>query len=212
MNLFGNSSVNLKADSRTFFYQLVINIFTAMKKKFICTVCGYVHEGDEAPEKCPLCGAPRSKFKEVDEEEALNFVTEHEIGVAKGTGDEMIKDLNTHFMGECTEVGMYLAMSRQADREGYPEIAEAFKRYAWEEAEHASKFAELLGDCVWDTKTNLEKRMMAEAGANADKMRIAANAKKANLDAIHDTVHEMAKDEARHGRGFAGLYKRYFGK
>lgn len=183
-----------------------------MKKKFICTVCGYVHEGDEAPEKCPLCGAPRSKFKEVDNSEELKFVTEHEIGVAKGTGEEMIKDLNNHFLGECTEVGMYLAMSRQADREGYPEIAEAFKRYAWEEAEHASKFAELLGDMVWDTKTNLEKRMMAEAGANADKMRIAVNAKKANLDAIHDTVHEMAKDEARHGRGFKGLYDRYFGK
>ena len=159
-----------------------------------------------------MCGAPRSKFKEVDDEEVVKFVTEHEIGVAKGTGEEMIKDLNNHFMGECTEVGMYLAMSRQADREGYPEIAEAFKRYAWEEAEHASKFAELLGDMVWDTKTNLEKRMMAEAGANADKMRIALNAKKANLDAIHDTVHEMAKDEARHGRGFKGLYDRYFGK
>ncbi|MDE6628817.1 MAG: NADH peroxidase [Muribaculaceae bacterium] len=183
-----------------------------MKKKFICTVCGYVHEGTEAPEKCPMCGAPRSKFKELDEAEALQFVTEHEIGVAKGCDEEMIKDLNNHFIGECTEVGMYLAMSRQADREGYPEVAEAFKRYAWEEAEHAAKFAELLGDVVWDTKTNLEKRMMAEAGANADKMRIAANAKKAGHDAIHDTVHEMAKDEARHGRGFKGLFDRYFGK
>ena len=181
--------------------------------KFVCPVCGYVYEGDSVPEgfKCPLCGAPRSKFKEMTPEVALQFVTEHEVGVAKGTSEEMIKDLNAHFMGECTEVGMYLAMSRQADREGYPEIADAFKRYAWEEAEHASKFAELLGDVVWDTKTNLEKRMHAEAGANADKMRIAANAKKANLDAIHDTVHEMAKDEARHGRGFAGLYARYFG-
>jgi len=159
-----------------------------------------------------MCGAPRSKFKEVDEAETLNFVTEHEIGVAKGCDEEMIKDLNAHFNGECTEVGMYLAMARQADREGYPEIAEAFKRYAWEEAEHASKFAELLGDCVWDTKTNLEKRMMAEAGANADKMRIARRAKELNLDAIHDTVHEMAKDEARHGRGFYGLFQRYFGK
>lgn len=182
-----------------------------MKKKFICTVCGYVHEGDSAPEKCPQCGVPASKFKELDESAALKFVTEHEIGVAKGTDEEMIKDLTAHFNGECSEVGMYLAMSRQADREGYPEIAEAFKRYAWEEAEHASKFAELLGDCVWDTKTNLYKRMLAEAGANEDKMRIAANAKKANLDAIHDTVHEMAKDEARHGRGFKGLYERYFG-
>ncbi|MCM1337390.1 MAG: NADH peroxidase [Candidatus Amulumruptor caecigallinarius] len=183
-----------------------------MSKKWICTVCGYVHEGPEAPEKCPQCGVPASKFKEMTEEADLNFVTEHEIGVAKGTDEEMIKDLNAHFMGECTEVGMYLAMARQADREGYPEIAEAFKRYAWEEAEHASKFAELLGDVVWDTKTNLEKRMHAEAGANADKMRIAARAKQLNLDAIHDTVHEMAKDEARHGRGFKGLFDRYFGK
>lgn len=183
-----------------------------MKKKFICTVCGYVHEGDEAPEKCPQCGAPKSKFKELTPDSAMQFVTEHEIGVAKGCDEEMIADLKAHFQGECTEVGMYLAMSRQADREGYPEVAEAFKRYAWEEAEHAAKFAELLGEMVWDTKTNLEKRMMAEAGANADKMRIAANAKKANLDAIHDTVHEMAKDEARHGRGFKGLFDRYFGK
>lgn len=183
-----------------------------MVKKFICVVCGYVHEGEEAPEQCPLCKAPKSKFKELDTEANLNFVTEHEIGVAKGTGEDMIKDLNTHFNGECCEVGMYLAMSRQADREGYPEIAEAFRRYAFEEAEHAAKFAELLGDCVWDTKTNLEKRMHAEADANADKMRIARIAKERNLDAIHDTVHEMAKDEARHGQGFAGLYKRYFGK
>lgn len=181
-----------------------------MKKKFICTVCGYVHEGDEAPEKCPQCNAPKSKFKELDETALLQFVTEHEIGVAKGCDDEMIKDLNAHFNGECTEVGMYLAMSRQADREGYPEIAEAFKRYAFEEAEHASKFAELLGDVVWDTKTNLEKRMMAEAGACEDKFRIARNAKAAGLDAIHDTVHEMAKDEARHGAGFRGLFNRYF--
>lgn len=183
-----------------------------MKKKFICTVCGYVHEGDSAPEKCPQCGVPASKFKELDETAALKFVTEHEIGVAKGTDEEMIKDLTAHFNGECSEVGMYLAMSRQADREGYPEIAEAFKRYAWEEAEHAAKFAELLGECVWDTKTNLEKRMAAEAGANEDKMRIARRAKEQNLDAIHDTVHEMAKDEARHGKGFEGLYNRYFKK
>ena len=140
------------------------------------------------------------------------FVDEHVIGVAKGCDDEMIKDLNNHFMGECTEVGMYLAMSRQADREGYPEVADAFKRYAWEEAEHAAKFAELLGDCVWDTKTNLEKRMNAEAGACEDKKRIATRAKALNLDAIHDTVHEMCKDEARHGKGFEGLYNRYFKK
>ena len=183
-----------------------------MAKKFICTVCGYVYEGEEAPAKCPQCGVPASKFKEVDESEEVTFVQEHVIGVAKGCDEEMIKDLNAHFNGECTEVGRYLAMSRQADREGYPEIAEAFKRYAWEEAEHAAKFAELLGDVVWDTKTNLEKRMNAEAGACEDKKRIATRAKQLNLDAIHDTVHEMCKDEARHGKGFEGLFNRYFKK
>ncbi|MCH4156433.1 MAG: NADH peroxidase [Muribaculaceae bacterium] len=184
-----------------------------MSKKFICTVCGYVYEGDAAPAKCPQCGAPASKFKEMEAEEgALQFVTEHEIGVAKGCDPEVMEGLKAHFAGECSEVGMYLAMSRQADREGYPEIAEAFKRYAFEEAEHASKFCELIGEMVWDTKTNLEKRMAAEAGANADKMRIAKLAKGLNYDAIHDTVHEMAKDEARHGKGFEGLYNRYFKK
>ena len=181
-------------------------------KKFSCTICGYVHEGDAAPAICPQCKQPAEKFKEIVATDKLQFVTEHEIGVAKGTGEDMIRDLNAHFMGEATEVGMYLAMSRQADREGYPEIAEAFKRYAWEEAEHAAKFAELLGDVVWDTKTNLEKRMNAESGACEDKMRIARIAKERNLDAIHDTVHEMAKDEARHGKGFEGLYNRYFKK
>ena len=182
-----------------------------MAKKWICTVCGYVHEGETAPERCPLCKVPADKFKLV-EEEALNFACEHEIGVAKGVDEEILKGLNDHFMGECTEVGMYLAMSRQADREGYPEVAEAFKRYAWEEAEHAAKFAELLGDVVWDTKTNLEKRMMAESGACESKLAIAVKANQLNLDAIHDTVHEMAKDEARHGKGFEGLYNRYFKK
>jgi len=183
-------------------------------KKFRCTVCGYIYEGDAAPEKCPVCKAPASKFVEVTEEAggALTFADEHVIGVAKGCDEEMIKDLNNHFTGECSEVGMYLAMSRQADREGYPEVAEAYKRIAWEEAEHASKFAELLGDVVWDTKTNLEKRMQAEAGACEDKKRIATRAKALNLDAIHDTVHEMCKDEARHGKVFEGLYNRYFKK
>ena len=185
-----------------------------MAKKWVCTVCGYVHEGETAPEKCPQCKVPASKFKEVADE-GLNFVTEHVLGVAKDIpenedGKFVLQGLKDHFAGECSEVGMYLAMSRQADREGYPEVAEAFKRYAWEEAEHAAKFAELLGEVVWDTKTNLEKRMMAEAGACEDKFRIAKNAKAANLDAIHDTVHEMAKDEARHGKGFEGLFNRYF--
>lgn len=184
-------------------------------KKFRCTVCGYVYEGDAAPEKCPLCKAPASKFVEVEEATAdgpLVFADEHVIGVAKGCDDEMIKDLNNHFMGECTEVGMYLAMSRQADREGYPEVAEAFKRYAWEEAEHAAKFAELLGEVLTDsTKKNLEMRVEAEAGACAGKKALATKAKQLNLDAIHDTVHEMCKDEARHGAAFEGLLKRYFG-
>lgn len=185
-----------------------------MKKKFICTVCGYIYEGTEAPDVCPVCKAPKSKFKEMDESDNANFATVHVLGAARkeDANEEMIKDLNAHFNGECGEVGMYLAMSRQADREGYPEIAEAFKRYAFEEAEHASKFAELLGDVLKDTKSNLEARIAAERGACEDKFRIAKNAKVAGMDATHDTVHEMAKDEARHCAGFMGLYKRYFEK
>jgi len=185
-----------------------------MAKKWRCTICGYIHEGPEAPEKCPLCKAPASKFVEIVEDKksgALEFVDEHVIGVAKGIDEEILNGLKTHFNGECCEVGMYLAMSRQADREGYPEVAEAYKRIAWEEAEHAAKFAELLGEVVAPcTATNLKMRMEAEAGACADKKRIATLAKQANLDAIHDTVHEMAKDEARHGKAFEGLYNRYF--
>lgn len=183
-----------------------------MKKKFICTVCGYIHEGDEAPETCPQCKQPKSKFKEyaAPEAGAMVWADEHRLGVAQGVDAEVVEGLKAHFMGECTEVGMYLAMSRQADREGYPEIAEAFKRYAWEEAEHAAKFAELLGEVVWDTKTNVKARMEAECGACEDKKRIATLAKKLDLDAIHDTVHEMCKDEARHGAGFQGLWNRYF--
>lgn len=183
-----------------------------MKKKFICTVCGYVHEGDEAPEMCPICKAKKEKFNEMDVNDNESFATVHELGAAikENADEEMIKDLNAHFNGECGEVGMYLAMSRQADREGYPEIAEAYKRYAFEEAEHAAKFAELLGDVLKDTKSNLEARIAAERGACEDKFRIARNAKAAGMDAVHDTVHEMAKDEARHCAGFMGLYKRYF--
>lgn len=183
-----------------------------MKKKWICTVCGYVHEGDEAPDFCPQCKQPKSKFKElVETTGALTFADEHVIGVAKGCDEEMIKDLNAHFMGECTEVGMYLAMARVADREGYPEVAEAYKRIAYEEADHASKFAELLGEVVTpSTKENLRLRAEAEHGACAAKLEIASRAKQLGLDAIHDTVHEMAKDEARHGAAFKGLLKRYF--
>ena len=182
-----------------------------MAKKWICTVCGYVAEGENPPAKCPQCGVPASKFKEL-KEDGIQFACEHEIGVAKGVDAEILQGLKDNFNGECSEVGMYLAMSRQADREGYPEIAEAFKRYAFEEAEHASKFAELLGDVLKDTKSNLEARIAAERGACEDKFRIAKNAKAAGMDATHDTVHEMAKDEARHCAGFMGLYKRYFEK
>lgn len=174
--------------------------------KYVCTVCGYIAEGS-IPEFCPVCKAPASKFIEKKDN---TYVTEHVVGIAKDVPEEIKQGLRENFNGECSEVGMYLAMSRVADREGYPEIAEAYKRYAWEEAEHASKFAELIGEVVWDTKTNLEKRMNAECGACEDKMRLARLAKEQNLDAVHDTVHEMAKDEARHGSGFQGLYNRYF--
>lgn len=183
-----------------------------MKKKFRCLVCGYVYEGETPPAECPVCHAKADKFVEVKEDAAKTWACEHVIGVAKGCDAEIHEGLEANFAGECSEVGMYLAMSRQADREGYPEIAEAFKRYAFEEAEHAAKFAELLGDMVWDTKTNLEKRIEAEGGACEGKLAIATKAKQLNYDAIHDTVHEMAKDEARHGAGFQGLYNRYFKK
>jgi rubrerythrin len=178
--------------------------------KWYCEVCGYVHEGPEPPEACPVCGVGADKFKPMDEE--AGFATVHEVGVAQGVSEDIIADLRSNFEGECSEVGMYLAMARVADREGYPEISAAFTKYAFEEAEHAAKFAELLGEVITDsTKKNLEMRVEAETGACAGKFDLAKRAKAANLDAIHDTVHEMAKDEARHGAGFAGLLKRYFG-
>ncbi|MBR2742445.1 MAG: NADH peroxidase [Clostridia bacterium] len=178
--------------------------------KFVCSICGYTHEGDAPPEKCPQCKAPASKFVEV-KEGVLEFADEHRIGVAKDVDPRIVEGLQQNFMGECTEVGMYLAMSRQADREGYPEVAEAYKRIAFEEAEHAAKFAELLGEVVYaDTKKNLQLRVDAEHGATAGKKELATLAKQLNLDAIHDTVHEMAKDEARHGKAFLGLLNRYF--
>lgn len=179
-------------------------------KKFICTVCGYIHEGDTIPEKCPICNVGADKF--VEQSGELVFADEHRIGIAQGVDHRIIEGLQANFMGECTEVGMYLAMSRQADREGYPEVAEAYKRIAIEEAEHAAKFAELLGEVVApDTKANLKARVMAEHGATQGKLDLAKLAKELGLDAIHDTVHEMCKDEARHGKAFLGLLQRYFG-
>ncbi|HIR59980.1 MAG TPA: NADH peroxidase [Candidatus Faecivivens stercoravium] len=179
-------------------------------KKFVCSVCGYVYEGEAAPEKCPQCGAPASKF--VEQSGSMSWASEHVVGVAQGAPQDIIDDLRANFTGECTEVGMYLAMARVAHREGYPEIGLYWEKAAYEEAEHAAKFAELLGEVVTDsTKKNLEMRVEAENGATAGKTDLAKRAKALNLDAIHDTVHEMARDEARHGRAFAGLLERYFG-
>ena len=180
-------------------------------KKWVCPVCGYVHEGDTPPEKCPLCKAPGEKFTEMKGEKT--WAAEHVVGVAKDAPEEIIKGLRENFAGECSEVGMYLAMARVAHREGYPEIGLYWEKAAYEEAEHAAKFAELLGEVVTDsTKKNLEMRVDAENGATAGKFELAKLAKQLNLDAIHDTVHEMARDEARHGKAFEGLLKRYFGK
>ena len=181
-------------------------------KKFVCPVCGYVHEGDTPPEKCPLCKVPGEKFTEMTETERV-WKAEHILGVAKDAPEEIKKGLRENFEGECCEVGMYLAMARVAHREGYPEIGLYWEKAAYEEAEHAAKFAELLGEVVTDsTKKNLELRVDAENGATAGKFDLAKMAKELNLDAIHDTVHEMARDEARHGKAFEGLLKRYFGK
>ena len=179
-------------------------------KKFVCTVCGYVFEGEAAPEFCPICKAPAEKFKEQSAEKT--WAAEHVVGVAQGVDEEILAGLRENFQGECTEVGMYLAMARVAHREGYPEIGLYWEKAAYEEAEHAAKFAELLGDVVTtSTKKNLEMRVEAENGATAGKFELAKLAKQYNLDAIHDTVHEMARDEARHGKAFEGLLKRYFG-
>ena len=179
-------------------------------KKWVCTVCGYVYEGEAAPEFCPVCKAPASKFKEQEGE--MTWAAEHVVGVAQGVREDIIKDLRDNFNGECSEVGMYLAMARVAHREGYPEIGMYYEKAAYEEAEHAAKFAELLGEVLTDsTKKNLEMRVDAENGATAGKTDLAKRAKELGLDAIHDTVHEMARDEARHGKAFEGLLKRYFG-
>ena len=178
-------------------------------KKFVCPVCGYVHEGDSAPEACPLCKVPGSKF--IEQSSEMTWASEHIVGVANGVPEDVIMDLRSNFEAECSEVGMYLAMARVAHREGYPEIGLYWEKAAWEEAEHAAKFAELLGEVVYDsTEKNLTVRVEAENGATLGKTNLAKRAKELGLDAIHDTVHEMAKDEARHGKGFEGLYNRYF--
>ncbi|MBO4415454.1 MAG: NADH peroxidase [Lachnospiraceae bacterium] len=178
--------------------------------KYVCSVCGYVHEGDNPPEQCPQCKAPASKFTKQEGE--LAWAAEHVVGVAKGASEDIIADLRSNFNGECSEVGMYLAMARVAFREGYPEIGLYWEKAAYEEAEHAAKFAELLGEVVTDsTKKNLQMRVEAENGATAGKTDLAKRAKEAGLDAIHDTVHEMARDEARHGKALKGLLERYFG-
>ena len=181
-------------------------------KKWKCTVCGEIVVSEERPDKCPLCKQPGEKFVEVVEDsEEMTWAAEHIVGIAKDAPEEIKEGLRANFMGECTEVGMYLAMARVASREGYPEIALYWEKAAYEEAEHASKFAELLGEVVTDsTKKNLEMRVEAENGATAGKTELAKLAKQLNLDAIHDTVHEMARDEARHGKAFEGLLKRYF--
>ncbi len=179
--------------------------------KWVCSVCGYVHEGDSAPEQCPVCKVGADKFTKQDGE--MTWAAEHVVGVAQGVSEDIIKDLRANFEGECSEVGMYLAMARVAHREGYPEVGLYYEKAAWEEAEHAAKFAELLGEVVTDsTEKNLQLRVDAENGATAGKVDLAKRAKAADLDAIHDTVHEMARGEARHGKTFAGLLKRYFGK
>lgn len=177
--------------------------------KFVCSVCGYVYEGDAAPAECPICKVPADKF--IKQEGAMTWAAEHVVGVAKDVPEDIKKDLRANFEGECSEVGMYLAMSRVAHREGYPEIGLYWEKAAFEEAEHAAKFAELLGEVLTDsTKKNLEMRVEAENGATMGKTDLAKRAKALNLDAIHDTVHEMARDEARHGKAFEGLLNRYF--
>ena len=177
--------------------------------KWVCQVCGYVHEGDAAPEACPVCKVPAEKFTMQSEEKT--WAAEHVVGVAQGVREDIIADLRANFEGECSEVGMYLAMARVAHREGYPEIGLYWEKAAYEEAEHAAKFAELLGEVLTDsTKKNLEMRVDAENGATMGKFELAKLAKELGLDAIHDTVHEMARDEARHGKAFEGLLNRYF--
>ena len=196
-------------DNITKAIQIDLNKEEPSMKKFVCSICGYVYEGEAAPEKCPVCKAPASKF--IEQSAEMTWAAEHVVGVASDAPEDIKQGLRENFTGECTEVGMYLAMSRVAYREGYPEIGEYWKTAAFEEAEHAAKFAELLGEVITDsTEKNLKMRVEAENGATMGKTELAKKAKALNLDAIHDTVHEMARDEARHGKAFEGLLKRYF--
>ncbi len=179
-------------------------------KKFVCTVCGYVYEGSEPPAECPQCHAPASKFEEV-KDDGKEWASEHVVGIAANASKDIVDDIRANYEGECAEVGMYLAMARAAEREGYPEVGLFYEEAANDEALHAAKFAELIGECVSDsTRKNLEVRVEAENGATAAKTDLAERAKAAGLDAVHDTAHEIAKDEARHGRAFKALLERYF--
>ena len=186
-------------------------------KKWVCSICGYVFEGDAAPEFCPVCKAPADKF--VEQSGEMSWAAEHVVGVGKSFGadvpeevqQEIIEGLRSNFNGECSEVGMYLAMGRVAAREGYPEIALYWEKAAYEEADHAARFAEMLGEVLTDsTKKNLQMRVDAENGATQGKTDLAKLCKKYNLDALHDSIHEMARDEASHGKAFKGLLERYF--
>jgi rubrerythrin len=180
--------------------------------KWVCSICGYTAEGPEAPEQCPVCKAPASKFNKKDEGAELSWASEHIVGIAQGVDPEIVESLRMEFAGECSEVGMYLAMSRAAFREGYPEIGMYWEQAAYEEANHAARYAELLGEVVSpSSKENLQKRVEAENGACAGKTALAKKCKELGLDALHDTIHEMARDEARHGQAFKGLLDRYFG-
>ena len=186
---------------------------TSQKASWVCSICGYVHEGEELPDDfiCPLCHHGKDDFIYSIQSDEKVWAAEHIVGIATGAPTDIITDLRANFEAECSEVGMYLAMARAAYREGYPEIGLYWEKAAREEAWHAANFAELLGDVLTDsTKRNLEMRVDAENGATAGKADLAKRAKDLGLDAIHDTVHEMARDEARHGKAFEGLLKRYF--
>jgi rubrerythrin len=191
--------------------------------KYRCTVCGHIYDEEKegvkfndlpADWKCPVCGAPKEKFEPVEENDGeVEWASEHVVGVAKDLPEDMKEFLRSEFKGECSEVGMYLAMSRAAIREGYADIGMFYRQVAFEEADHASRYAEMLGEVVSDsTAKNLKVRYEAESGASKGKTAFAKKCKEMGLDALHDSIHEMARDESRHGKGFLGFYNRYFKK